>query len=269
MNLRVAAAALNQTPLDWDQNYQNIREAIRQAREQEASIVCLPEMCISGYGCEDAFLSPSLQKTSWEVLQELLPETHGLTVCVGLPILLQKAVFNCACLIADGRILGFAAKMNLAGDGLHYEPRWFKAWPEGVQAILPTPRGDFPIGDLVFDLSGLRIGFEICEDAWVASRPGIQLSKRGVDLIMNPSASHFAFAKQSVRERFVIEGSRAFGVGYLYANLLGNEAGRAIYDGSTMIASCGKILAVGPRFRYSKVQVTSAVLDVSQNRLSK
>jgi NAD+ synthase (glutamine-hydrolysing) len=268
MNLRVAAAALNQTPLDWDQNYQNIREAIRQAREQEASIVCLPEMCISGYGCEDAFLSPSLQKTSWEVLQELLPETHGLTVCVGLPILLQKAVFNCACLIADGRILGFAAKMNLAGDGLHYEPRWFKAWPEGVQAILPTPRGDFPIGDLVFDLSGLRIGFEICEDAWVASRPGIQLSKRGVDLIMNPSASHFAFAKQSVRERFVIEGSRAFGVGYLYANLLGNEAGRAIYDGSTMIASCGKILAVGPRFRYSKVQVTSAVLDVSQNRLS-
>ena len=53
---------------------------------------------------------------------------------------------------------------------------------------------------------------------------------------MNPSASHFAFAKFAVRQRFVIEGSRAFGCAYLYANLLGNEAGRVIYDGGGLIA---------------------------------
>lgn len=274
MNIKVAAAALNQTPLAWDNNLANIRRALQLAREAQASVVCLPEMCISGYGCEDAFLSPSLQKTAWQVLLELLPDTRNMVVSLGLPVMLQKAVYNCACLVCDGRILGFAAKMNLAGDGLHYEPRWFKAWPEGVISSVPvhsrelTARGEYPIGDLVFDVSGVRIGFEICEDAWVASRPGIALSKRGVDLILNPSASHFAFAKQKVRERFVIEGSRAFGVGYLYANLLGNEAGRAIYDGSTLIASCGNILSIGPRFRYDQVQLTSAVIDLAQNRLA-
>ncbi len=56
----------------------------------------------------------------------------------------------------------------------------------------------------------------------------------GIDLILNPSASHFAFGKLEVRKRFVLEGSRAFGVSYVYANLLGNEAGRAIYDGGAL-----------------------------------
>ncbi len=58
-------------------------------------------------------------------------------------------------------------------------------------------------------------------------------------MILNPSASHFAFAKMEIRKRFVLEGSRAFGVSYIYANLLGNEAGRAIYDGGALIASAG------------------------------
>ena len=92
--------------------------------------------------------------------------------------------------------------------------------------------------------------------------PGGELSLAGADIILNPSASHFAFGKQRVRERFVLEGSRAFGVSYVYANLLGNEAGRVIYDGETMIASGGRMLAVGPRFSFADCQLTTAVIDV-------
>ena len=32
------------------------------------SVLCLPELCITGYGCEDAFFSPGLQRTAIEVL---------------------------------------------------------------------------------------------------------------------------------------------------------------------------------------------------------
>jgi NAD+ synthase (glutamine-hydrolysing) len=53
--LRVAAAALNQTPLDWGGNFANIIRAIDEAWKQKAHILCLPELCITGYGCEDAF----------------------------------------------------------------------------------------------------------------------------------------------------------------------------------------------------------------------
>src|SRR5476649_1595599 len=34
-----------------------------------------------------------------------------------------------------------------------------------------------------------------CEDAWVANRPGTDLALRVVDVLLNPSASHFAFGK--------------------------------------------------------------------------
>mgnify|MGYP002623665450 CR=1 FL=1 len=67
----------------------------------------------------------------------------------------------------------------------------------------------------------------------------------------------------------MLEGSRAFGVSYVYANLLGNEAGRIIYDGETMIASCGKMLAVGERFRFEEFRITSAVLDIDATRMNR
>src|SRR6185437_10932081 len=199
-------------------------------------------------GCEDAFLSAGVQRMSWRVLQEILAETHGMIVSLGLPLLHQNALYNVACLAVDGRIAGFTAKRYLAGDGLHYEPRWFKPWPLARRSEISIEGNDYPLGDLHFNCGGLKIGFEICEDAWVANRPGAELSLRGIDIILNPSASHFAFGKMAIRERFVLEGSRAFGVHYVYSNLLGNEAGRAIYDGGALIASAGQMLSRGSRF---------------------
>ena len=61
--LKVAAGALNQTPLDWQSNTKNIIEAIRLARSQDVGLLCLPEMALCGYGCEDAFASMSLNVT--------------------------------------------------------------------------------------------------------------------------------------------------------------------------------------------------------------
>ena len=260
--LKVAAAALNQTPLAWASNRDNIVEAIRRARAEGVGILCLPELCISGYGCEDAFLAPFVRATALEVLQELLPETRGIVVSLGLPLQHAKAVFNTACLVADGRMLGFAAKRALAGDGIHYEPRWFKPWPAGTRARTTVQGDELPLGDLVFEVGGVRIGFEICEDAWMARRPGADLAAAGVDVILNPSASHFAFGKHEVRRRLVLEGSRAFGVTYVYSNLLGNEAGRAIYDGDALVASGGMVVARAPRFSYRNVELATAVVDL-------
>ncbi len=267
--VKVAAAALNQTPLDWESNKAHILEAVEAAREAEVSVLCLPELCITGYGCEDAFQSPGVQLTAQRVLLEIVPQTSGLIVCLGLPLMHGGGLFNTAALVADGRLLGFVAKQNLAGEGIHYEPRWFQPWPNDARTQTQMAGSDtkHPLGDLIFNCGGVRIGFEICEDAWVANRPGGDLSLAGVDVILNPSASHFAFGKQRIRERFVLEGSRAFGVSYIYANLLGNESGRVIYDGETMIASGGSFLAVGQRFSFADYQLTTAVVDIDATRV--
>ncbi|HZZ27269.1 MAG TPA: NAD(+) synthase [Pirellulales bacterium] len=267
--LHVGAAVLNQTPLAWDANQANVVAAIEEARRRNVSILCLPELCISGYGCEDAFLSSGVQRMAWRVLEEIVPQTHGMIVSLGLPLLYQNALYDVACLAVDGRIAGFTAKRYLAGDGIHYEPRWFKPWPLGRRVQIVVDGHEYPLGDIYFDCGGVRIGFEICEDAWVANRPGIELSQRGVDVILNPSASHFAFGKTIIRERFVLEGSRAFGVHYVYSNLVGNEAGRAIYDGDALIASAGKMIAAGPRFSFAQWGLTSALVDMDAARLTR
>ncbi|HEX7838119.1 MAG TPA: nitrilase-related carbon-nitrogen hydrolase, partial [Kofleriaceae bacterium] len=269
--VKVAVACVNQTPLAWDANFAHLRTAIERARADGVTVLCLPELAITGYGCEDAFFMPGLLDTAFAQLEALAALTSGMVVAVGLPIYHEKALYDAGALLADGQIIGFAGKQFLAGDGIHYEPRWFKPWPAGEADWLERTAADgtvrrLPFGDVVFDLGGVRVGFEICEDAWVANRPGVDLALRGVDIVCNPSASHFAFGKFTVRQRFVIEGSRAFGVAYLYANLLGNEAGRVVYDGGGLIASNGELAARGRRFGFQDVELTSAVIDLDTNR---
>ncbi len=266
--ITVAAACLNTTPLDWDGNQRLIREVLAEARAAQVGLLCLPELCITGYGCEDAFHGPDVAMQAERVLLELLPDTAGLVVCVGLPRLHQRALFNTVAVIADSRIVGLVAKQHLAGDGIHYEPRWFKPWREDVIARTSVGPFEVPLGDLLFDVGGVRFGFEICEDAWVAERPGARLAAHGADLVLNPSASHFAFGKLDVRHCFVGEGSRAFGCAYVYANLLGNESGRAIYDGHALIAAGGTIIAESDRLGFAEHTLISATIDIAQARLA-
>ncbi len=92
------------------------------------------------------------------------------------------------------------------------------------------------------------------------------MARRGADVLLNPNASHFAFGKCDIRRRFVVEGSRTLGVAVVHCNALGNESGRSIYDGDTMIAAVGKLVASGPRFSFADFELSTAVVDVSDLR---
>lgn len=266
--IKVGAATLNQTPLDWKGNQQNILAAIQAARANKVHILCLPELCISGYGCEDAFLAPGTLAQSRRILLEIAPQTKNIIVAVGLPLLYQNRVYNTVCLLVNGSICGFVAKRFLPNYGIHYEARWFHRWPIAVQDQIKINDQHYPIGDIYFNCGGVRLGFEICAEGWVANRPGIKLAEKGIDIILNSSASHFAFDKHRIRKRFVLESSRALSVGYIYTNLLGNEAGRAIYDGDAMITAGGQLLASSKRFSFANYQLISALIDVDLTRMS-
>lgn len=268
MNLiKVAAGVVNQTPLAWESNKKNIIDCIEEAKKQDISILCLPELCITGYGCEDMFYAQSTCNSALDALEDIVLHTSSIAVCVGLPIRINNHIYNAACLIVNKQIRGFACKKTLANNGIHYETRWFQHWPVGEKTELRIGEFTYPVGDLLFEVGGVKIGFEICEDAWVANRPGRELYLKGCDIILNPTASHFSFFKTQTRERLVQDGSRAFGVAYIYANLLGNEAGRAIFDGDAMIAQAGEMLVSGTRFSYKDYYLTSAVIDLDKIRL--
>jgi NAD+ synthase (glutamine-hydrolysing) len=267
--LRVGGAALNQTPIDWNSNLNNIRTAIATAKELDVEILCLPELCITGYGCEDLFLHPWLAEKAMASLFELLPYTKGIAVCVGLPVHHEGNLYNCACFIENENILGFSAKQFLANEGVHYETRWFTPWPQQKQSVISVAGKSYLFGDLTYKLKGIHVAFEICEDAWRGpERPGFRYAKQGIDLILNPSASHFAFHKSKIRYDIVVKGSEQMNCTYIYADLLGNEAGRMIYDGEVLIAQQGKLIQRNDRLSFHDVEVVSAIIDFENHTSS-
>ncbi|MDX1971702.1 MAG: nitrilase-related carbon-nitrogen hydrolase, partial [Candidatus Sumerlaeia bacterium] len=258
----VAAATLNTLPMDWRGNRERIISALGEARAQGAAFVVFPELSLSGYGCEDVFHSPAHSRAALESLRALLPETKGLAVVVGLPWRLEEGLYNTVAFLVDGKLVGVYAKQHLAGDGVHYEPRWFRPWAQG-RVVEVSPFGEaVPFGEVVFDLGGVRIGAEICEDAWVLERPAFRYARVGNDITVCPTASHFAFGKSEVRKRIAQEGSRSCACAYLLANLVGNESGRMIFDGQRLIFGGGELLAESERFTFREQAITTATLNL-------
>ncbi len=260
--MRIAGAALNQIPFDWAHNLQNISAAIEQAKAAGVELLCLPELCLTGYNCEDLFLSDWLPASALDYLQEVRPLTAGICVVVGLPVRLAHRTYNTAAVLRDGQILGFAAKQFLANDGVHYETRFFVPWVAGETTTVDYAGESWPLGDLTFEHQGVRFGFEICEDAWRPDdvRPACRLRGK-VELIINPSASHFAMSKTDLRYKLVLNASRNFTCTYLYANLLGNEAGRVIYDGEILIARNGHLLKRNQLLSFKAVDLEWVDVD--------
>jgi NAD+ synthase (glutamine-hydrolysing) len=268
--LRIAGATVNQTPLDWSNNVRNIVDGIAEARKKNARIVCFPELSLTGYGCEDLFLSDWLSEKAWAHLQSVIPHCKEITACIGIPLRINHITYNGVCVISNEKILGITLKQNMARDGVHYEPRWFDPWPANKVSEVVIQNQPVLVGDLIYEVDGIKFGFEICEDAWRKdSRPGYRLRNRAVNLIMNPSASHFAMSKSTLREKeVVIDGSHKFNCAYLFVNLLGNEAGRMIYDGDIIFGQHGKLLKINDRLSFKRFNVLTCDIDFEKPELS-
>lgn len=260
--IKIASGTVNQTPLDWKGNLDRIIRAVKEAKSEQAEILCLPELAITGYGSEDLFLSYWFPQKALKQLELLIPECTDITVAVGLPIRIQEHVYNCVAVIENAILKGFVAKQYLAIDGVHYEFRWFTPWPANELIDFEFQGENYPLGDQIFEHKGIKYGFEICEDAWRGPiRPGYRLAERNVDLIFNPSASHFAMGKTRERYQLIQESSKIFDCYYCYANLLGNEAGRMIFDGEMMLGKSGEILGRNQLLSFQDFQVKSFYLE--------
>lgn len=262
--IKIAGATVNQTPIDWSNNTSHILQAIEEARRQNVRILCFPELSITGYGCEDLFLSEWVAARAWKELLIIREHCDNITIAVGLPFRLDRSNYNAVCVIKDRKILGISFKQNLARDGVHYEPRWFDEGTPGEIHDCERDGEKFPAGDIIYTVEEVRFGFEICEDAWrKENRPGHSLCERGVDLILNPSASHYAMGKSRLREKeVVIDGSQKFKCAYLFVNLLGNEAGRMIYDGDIIAGQNGRVLAVNRRLAFADFRLMAIDIDI-------
>jgi len=266
--LRIGSASLNQTPLDWEGNYLRIMKAINHAHANNVQILTLPELAVTGYGCDDAFFSVETLTKSEEILEKILENHPNMLSLIGLPIQVNGRLYNAAAMIYGSKILGINIKKILPREGVHYESRWFTPWASGAVAETIIANQTVDVGDIAYSIGNIGIGVEICEEAWGAANVNLPHLQKGLHVVLNPSASHFAFGKYETRKKLVSERSRAMQVVYAYSNLVGLESGRIIYDGSLLLADRGEIVRVGRRFSHGDTECIYADVDLDLVRTS-
>lgn len=263
--VKVAAATPRITVADCKANGEEMLRLIHKMSKEHAKIMVFPELCITGYTCQDLFLQRSLTDGAWDILLWLARETKEIDalIFVGLPVRFKGKLYNAAAALNKGKILGIVPKTHLPNYGEFYELRHFA--PGGQKmGYLECGGEEIPFGtDIIFyvkDIPELTVAAEICEDLWVPSPPSTRHAMAGAHLIVNLSASNEMVGKEAYRRNLVAGQSGRLVCGYIYANAGEGESTQdLVFGGQNMIAENGVLLSVGKRFEndiiYGEVDV--------------
>ena len=239
--VKIGVASVSVKVGDFAGNVARLREVVRAARAQGVHLLVTPELAVSGYSLEDRVFWPDIARRSWAALEDVAQETKGMAVFFGLPVCMDSMMYNGAALAYDGSVRGVILKKYLPTYSIFYEGRNWTAWRQGVTEIHGVPAGE-----LVFNLPFGRVSAEICEDLWSSNQPARERVLAGAEIICNSSASPFTPLKNEQRKRLVLGAAGSLACVYAYANLLGCDSSRLVFDGGGLIATPEGIVAEGP-----------------------
>ena len=269
--IKVAAAIPSVRVADTEYNEQQVESLIMQAEENGVEIVVFPELCLTGYTCQDLFRQQLLVTKAEEALLMLLNFTRKLDVIsiVGVPVQIGSMLFNCAVVVQRGCILGVVPKTYLPNYNEFYEKRWFASATD-LQAqdiyLAGSPVRVTPEPQLFLTCDGVRFGIEICEDVWAPLPPSNGLAMAGADIIFNLSASDELIGKHDYLRGLLCQQSARTMSGYVYASCgYGESTQDVVFGGNAMIIENGILLAESKRFSLEPQLVIQQV-DVERLR---
>ena len=262
--IKVAAGIPKCTVADVTANTKEIKNLISKADKQKINLLCLPELCITGYTCGDLFFSDTLLTSAKNALKEIAEYTAGKypVVIVGVPLLYSSKLFNCGAVISGGKILGIVPKTYMPNYNEFYEQRQFSS---GVFVDKDTTLNicgtAVPFGtELIFshnEMSDYTFGIEICEDLWAAATPSERLCRGGANIIVNPSASNEVIGKAEYRASLISSTSARLLCGYIYTSSGSGESTQdLVYSGHCLICENGTALTESAPFEEKELTVT-------------
>ncbi len=229
--MRLALAQINAVVGDLDGNRERILAALAEARAQNAEIVLLPELAVTGYPPEDLLLRPAFVRAAQQTVHEIAAAGSGIVALVGTPWLFDEGLANVCAVCADGEIRALYRKRLLPNYGVFDEERYFEPGPE----------------PLVLPLAGLQVGLTVCEDVWQPG-PAAELAAAGAQVLVNLSASPFHLGKAESREAMLAERARVNRFPLAFCNLVGGQD-ELLFDGhSVVLDASGEVVARAPGF---------------------
>ena len=270
--VRIAAVVPELRIADVDFNVQAIVDGLEQAAVGGSRLVLCPELCLTGYTCADLFYQAFLLDRARAALPQIAQaaERHKVAAVIGLPLEAGGRLYNCAALLAEGRVLGIVPKTFLPTTNEFYEERWFASARDCPIESIEISGETVPFGkDLLFQAQNVAqctIGIEVCEDLWAVSPPSSDMALAGATVLLNPSASNELLGKADYRRDLVRQQSARCLAAYVYAGASTNESTTdVVYAGHSLIAENGTLVAESERFRFDCQMVCT---DVDVQRLS-
>lgn len=251
---------------DTKYNAELILDMMKESARQGAKIVVFPELCLTGYTCQDLFLQERLLQGAKDALMKLVKESASLDAIffVGLPFEILGKLYNVAAVFSHGEVFGLVPKSYLPNYNEFYEARHFVSGAElATEVVLPDGSCVPADRDLLFvceQMPKLRIGVELCEDLWTPNPPSISHALAGASVLVNLSASNELTGKDSYRRELVSGQSARLLAAYIYASAGEGESTQdLVFSGHNIIAENGQILAESKRFGhgilYSEIDV--------------
>lgn len=249
--VRVAAATPYIKVADCFYNAKNIIEDIKKAEKNKTSIICFPELCITGYTCSDLFLQDSLLQDSQKALKHIVQETKDLniTCIVGVPIEFLGKLYNSAVCFYKGKILGIIPKTHIPNYNEFYEKRHFNNLSDNAKHFLNLDEFNncsICFGKTIFKIENIKnftFAIEICEDLWSVIPPSSNYAINGANIIFNLSASNEIAGKSIYRKELIKNQSARCICGYVYTNAgQGESTTDLVFSGHNLIYENGRIL---------------------------
>ena len=269
--ISVAAAVPEVKVADTMFNAAEAKRLIVEADAQGAEIICFPELNLTAYTCQDLFTQQLLIDQAEQALVALLVETRKLDIIsiVGLPVVVDGLLLNCAAVIQHGVVLGLVPKTYLPNYSEFYEKRWFASAQDLTDRTIYLAGSPVTVSAApkVFQTAdGVKFGVEICEDVWAPIPPSNKLSLAGADIIFNLSASDELAGKHAYLCSLLAQQSARTISGYVYASSgFGESTQDVVYGGNALIYENGLLLAEGERFSF-KPQLRIQQIDVERLR---
>ena len=257
--IRVAAVTPDVKVADCIFNTEQICMRMDEACGHGAKILVFPEMCITGYTCEDLFRQDLLLKEAQNSLREIIFHSRGkdALIFVGLPWEQEGKLYNVAAAVSGGSLLGLVPKKCIPMYSEFYEGRYFSPGNEEVIWTefdgKPVPFGSSQLF-VCREMEGLKVAAEICEDIWSPKPPSISHAMAGATVIVNLSASNENTGKSIYRESLVTGQSARLVCGYIYTSAgEGESSTDLVFSAHNMIAENGTLLAQSARFKNEMV----------------
>ncbi len=269
--VRVAAATPAATAGDPGANAEAALHVARAAHDEHVDLVVYPELNLSSYAVDDLHLQDGFRHAVEKAVATVVAGSGKLrpVLVLGAPLMRNGRLYNCAVVVAHGRVLGVVPKIFLPNYREYYEKRWF-ASGAGLSGLTIEVAGEtVPFGtDQIFaarDLPDLTFAVEICEDFWSPTPPSTPAALAGALILCNLSASNIVVGKARERAMLAAAQSARTASAYVFAASGPGESTTDLsWDGQALIHELGNELAASERF---SAEPGLLVADIDVGRL--